>query len=612
MYISPFLELPSEVILHILETLRIPDIHAFRGVCRHFDAVIKENASAVYRLAAIVHGYIQRPRYSSFNGELLEQAIQALYGNKTDTTITCWLDFCKTRWRIDQAWKRPIFPNETILFSHPDWSLQRLCHEGDNLLLCTDRRRGFGAMSAHEPNLSTNGARQVDWNTNGNPFSDGGLQPDGELVLAHRGYLLFKLGVTRFRVWRHTGGGIPVGQGVPTFESFLASLQLDDGPPTASASTSESISDSAPTSNSDSESEPVPTHTHTRAFYSAGLSVVGDIRLDARQNAMRLKDGWLMISTERNTLYIFDLAASETFAEPVVDGASPSPPVLIPNSTANLWTVRTPAQALQAAAAMAAGEQQEGPTDRTNVGYTTNIDFSDRYIVHSTSERVRILSRDAPHAILYNLHESSWYKVASGRWAKCITPNAYHLPPPARRVNQNPRTLVRTEEDLRVHEVVRVERGTGQRRKDAPWRWDVGQMVLEGETLVMSFGTGWIVCLPDVERLVSGEWTLEENPEACWVLDIGAPASDVLFDGRRLVWSHYGKICILNLHASEGCMQVTTGTPVVRITQLDWTSVDSSQGMALTQRALWFLGGERGEDWDRTIHLVHWSFDESS
>ena len=89
---AQFTDLPSEVILQILEPLRIPDIHAFSSVCRHFDAVTKENSTSVYRLAAILHGYVSRSPFLS-SAELLEQAAQELYGESLNSTPS-WLDLC--------------------------------------------------------------------------------------------------------------------------------------------------------------------------------------------------------------------------------------------------------------------------------------------------------------------------------------------------------------------------------------------------------------------------------------------------------------------------------------------------------------------------------------
>jgi len=90
-----FTDLPSEIVLKVLRTLRIPDIHAFGLVCKHFDAVIKDNSSSVYRLAALSHGYISNPSSSSTSSiTLLEQSKRELYGNQTQINLTSWLEYC--------------------------------------------------------------------------------------------------------------------------------------------------------------------------------------------------------------------------------------------------------------------------------------------------------------------------------------------------------------------------------------------------------------------------------------------------------------------------------------------------------------------------------------
>lgn len=239
--------------------------------------------------------------------------------------------------------------------------------------------------------------------------------------------------------------------------------------------------------------------------YSAGLKLIGDINLDGRQNGVMMKDDCLMISTERNTLYVFDLNSEE-------------PSQVLTPSIVDLWSLRYTNTLLQ-----------------QNVGFTTCLDFSERYIFHSTTERVRVLCRKT-FTILYSMHESSWRKVSLGRWGKCITSNVFYIPPPA--MSRPGQQWARvTREDVLEHHFVPLQKGSAPRRKDAPWRWDVIQMVYAQNTLVMSLGGGWIVCIPDVDALVEGRCTLEDE-KACWVLDIGAAASDVLFDGRRIVWSH--------------------------------------------------------------------------
>jgi hypothetical protein len=90
-----FTNLPSEILLKVLRTLHIRDIHAFGLVCKHFDAVIKDNSNSVYRLAAVVHRYVASPSASSASSPtLLEQSTRELYGNQTTITIPSWLEYC--------------------------------------------------------------------------------------------------------------------------------------------------------------------------------------------------------------------------------------------------------------------------------------------------------------------------------------------------------------------------------------------------------------------------------------------------------------------------------------------------------------------------------------
>jgi hypothetical protein len=262
--------------------------------------------------------------------------------------------------------------------------------------------------------------------------------------------------------------------------------------------------------------------------YSAGLRFVGDIRVDGRCDGMKLKDQCLMVATEKNTLYIFDLTNTELSpgttnnAPPTTDSSNPNSNenLLTPSSTMDLWSV---------------GRDSLRVTPDDNIGHTTCIDFDDHYIFHASSEKLRVISRTT-HKIVFSINEASWRNVAPGKWSKCITRHAFLVPPVAGQ------SLLRQQWGLNVRdslkdEIVRVEPGTGRYRKDRPWRWDVMQMVVKSGMLVMSLGGGWIVGLPDIEVLVNGTRTLEDV-DACWVLDIGAPCADMIFDGRRIVWNH--------------------------------------------------------------------------
>jgi len=256
--------------------------------------------------------------------------------------------------------------------------------------------------------------------------------------------------------------------------------------------------------------------------YWGGLMFVGDIHIDGRCLAMKLKDQCLMMATDRNTLYIFDLTSPSEPPSELANGASAATDasILTPSSTIDLWLV---------------GTNGTRETPDNTIGYTTCIEFSDKYIFHATSEKFRIVCR-ATERVVYSIQEATWRNVAPGRWSKCISPHAFVVPIATGRRLYHPQQPW-TEGSRPRDEIVHIEHGTGRDRKDKPWRWDVVQMVAKNGTLVMSFGGGWIVGLPDFEMLVDGKRTLDDV-DACWVLDIGAPCSDMLFDGRRIVWNH--------------------------------------------------------------------------
>jgi hypothetical protein len=360
--------------------------------------------------------------------------------------------------------------------------------KSDHSITDTD---GLGAIDTLDTGRAS--AAEIEWSAT-----------TGEFVLAGDGFLLFKLRATLYRIWSHVG--LPDGkEPSKEFDTFFESLNLPD---------------------TDKEAK-------TPLRYSAGLRFVGDIRLDGRCDGMKLKDQCLMMTTDRNTLYIFDLTSpelsspSETGTGTPTTNPTANANVLIPTSTIDLWQL---------------GKEGLRVTPDDIVGYTTCIDFSEKYIFHATSEKLRVISRTT-HRIVYSIHEASWRKVAPGKWSKCITPHAFMVPAATGGGTYNSRFGGIVHDSL-VDEIVRVEQGTGQYRKDRPWRWDVMQMVVKNGMLVMSFGGGWIVGLPDFEMLVDGRRTLEDA-DACWVLDIGAPCPDMLFDGRRIVWNHVRRLLLL-------------------------------------------------------------------
>lgn len=164
---AKFADLPSEILLKVISTLWIPDIHAFGLACKYFDAIIKENSSAVYRVAAILHGYVYPSSFSS-SVALLEHAARSLCGSKSRFTVSSWLEYCmsssrscdarsltfrigyctlpgKVRWRIDRAWGKPSFPHEVVNFCSNNDSFTRICQEGNMILLSHDNRSRFSA-----------------------------------------------------------------------------------------------------------------------------------------------------------------------------------------------------------------------------------------------------------------------------------------------------------------------------------------------------------------------------------------------------------------------------------------------------------------------------------
>jgi hypothetical protein len=99
--------LPVENILQIINRFQIKEIHTIQLVSRSFDALIKANESSVYRMAAIIHGYIPsasnpQSHFSTVREAVrwkkrdMERGSQAICFNSDMT----WLEFCKSRFSI--------------------------------------------------------------------------------------------------------------------------------------------------------------------------------------------------------------------------------------------------------------------------------------------------------------------------------------------------------------------------------------------------------------------------------------------------------------------------------------------------------------------------------
>lgn len=154
---AAIINLPTEVYLQVLSYLFIPEIVSFRLVCKHFNAIVRENLQDVYRGAAILHRYIP----SNPPPDTVEEAVEDQQDVFRDRHVTSWSDLCtfdtymfhlyltlsiitgQIRWKIDIAWKRPAFPMESRVHAGPGASFLRICHDDPYLLVPREYQGAF-------------------------------------------------------------------------------------------------------------------------------------------------------------------------------------------------------------------------------------------------------------------------------------------------------------------------------------------------------------------------------------------------------------------------------------------------------------------------------------
>ncbi|CAG8627354.1 9202_t:CDS:2, partial [Acaulospora colombiana] len=523
---TAFYNLPAEGTLQVLAHLRMPDLYTFQRICSHFHLVIKQNEASVYRSAAIFHGYVSKSDPPATVEEALE--LQRCKGWWVDEQAQTWKDLCRSCWTMDSGWTRSAIAKETVIWELGHSFSRVSMQQGLVLIQNQDLRNIFVISSKDLERYDSLGSWATIDNIETRPFM---VASDGQFMLFKKSARIYTIywQSKDYASWKRNKG-------------VASEVEPEGG------------------EGADEPNQPVDV-PHKFAKHLAELCI------NTNCEALKMKDGYLMMVTSHPTLYIFDLntalAAANSDEEAVKEGStsaeednsgepSMESPTLKPSAKRDfLFTV-----------------------EHTSIHHfvaTKCIDFDDQYIFHCTDVGFRIVCRST-FKVLYTVHEAPWQKTLQSpvRWAKCITSNAYAiLPPAATSVSYNPRTP--PIHQLRVvNEVIKLVEGTAVTRKDAPWRWDA-------------------IGFPDYRKLISKEWDINDR-RGCWLIDIGRLCNGTVFDGRRLVIDAFDHNLILNVHELSE-KSVSSGTPVVRLSRHAWKSTGpSANTMILTNRSLSFLG----------------------
>ncbi|PVF97351.1 hypothetical protein CPB86DRAFT_785982 [Serendipita vermifera] len=469
---TTFYDLPAEGILQVLAHLRIPDLYAFQRVCSHFHLVIKQNEAYVYRAAAIIHEYVSKTNPPTTVEEALE--LQRSKGWWVDNQVQTWKEFCRSWWIMDSGWTKAVVPKETCLFEYM-YSFPRVFTERGLVLLQNRDLRGIFVV---DPEDSPSGFYFT-------VIESCLVASDGE-------YMLFKKSTTVYTIyWQDKGFASWRRNYRPVFD------EEDD----------------------DSEySAPAPPE------FARPLV---DLRIDTECEALKMKDGYLMMVTSCPSLYVFDLskalAASDTSKE-VKQEKSPQT-----EETASKLHQLEPVVKHDLLFTVKHSETHQSAK-------TKCIDFDDQSIFYCTDMGVHIVCRST-FMVLYTIRGTPRQKTRQSpiRWNKRISANAYVIPLP-NFIPVPQRTGATSAQQFQVaNEIARLVKGTAVVRKATPWRWDVVNLHVHDGLVIVVLKSGWIVGLPDYRRLISKEWDINDG-RGCWVIDLNDDlGGGTICDGRRLV-----------------------------------------------------------------------------
>ncbi|KAG8792741.1 hypothetical protein FRC16_011276 [Serendipita sp. 398] len=558
--------LPPEGYAHILSFLRIPDILAFRSVCKHFDAVVEDNSATIFRQAAILHGYISTERAKLTPSIVSEEP--KLSPNSASIRQH-WREFCKTRWKIDQGWREGRVLKDCS-FRSPDASLSKICPDGEFLLLPRSRD-GFHPLYTG-PNAHSYRDRQAAFQNAVRTSTSGTLR------LSNDGFFLFEVRQASYELWLKASDSTPrphhpaPGEGV------------------APSDTPFSFTD--PDGSVDAPEFP------QEIVYDARLDFLGRITLDGLCRSMKMKEECLMMVSEHNTLYIFDLSVFQRLDDTVKS----VPPV-------------TPGQDADDGINRIQPTTTADISDHFNYGMipdTACIDFDAKYIFHCTQMGFRVLSREN-FRVVYSIRDVPWLKVEAGRWARSPSTNTFFLalPEPSRNY-PTPRWFTSAPVIPKRSHVIEIRKGISKQRRYQSWSWDACDIYVDKGMIVIGYSGGWLLGFPDYQKLIDGTLSLEDE-KACWVLDLARTRCDgVSFDGRRVVCKLPNYFVILNLHEiyiERGLnvfeRTVTAGSTATCV-EHDETLAGTSGSMVLTERDIWVLALEtRGSTGFR---LLGWTF----
>jgi hypothetical protein len=255
-----------------------------------------------------------------------------------------------------------------------------------------------------------------------------------------------------------------------------------------------------------------------------------DLRIDADCEALKMKDGYLMMVTSYPSLYIFDLsralAASNSVGEVTEEGGIQTEGSTSGEPTPELHELKPIVK-----------RDFLFTVENLSVHQfvaTSCIDFDEQCILHCTDIGFRIVCRSTFN-VLYTVHEAPWQCTfqSPAYWAHCITSNAYVIPSAATYLVQDQRRPAI--QQLRVaNEVTELMKGTSGYRKDSSWRWEVVNMYVHDGLVLLSLRSGWIVGFPEYRNLINKKWDINDG-RGCWLIDIGVRCDGMVFDGRRLV-----------------------------------------------------------------------------
>ncbi|PVF97354.1 hypothetical protein CPB86DRAFT_785984 [Serendipita vermifera] len=279
-----------------------------------------------------------------------------------------------------------------------------------------------------------------------------------------------------------------------------------------------------------------------------------DVRIDSECEAIKMKNGCLMVVTARPTLYVFDLNST-------ISGAISSE--LAPVTTCDFTFAI------------------DNPSPNQYIA-TSCIDFDEQCIFHCTDVGFRIVSRTTLE-VLYSLHEEApWQKVAHKHWTKCITSNAYIAPVSDSSGDQ------RLEWSHGGSRVTKLVKGTALQRKDAGWKWNAINMHVHDGMVIIVLLSGYAIGFPDYQNLINKEWNLNDG-RGCWVLDVDKWCDWSACDGKRVVFAVRNRNVILNLHDLSNKM-ISADTSIVELSRNTWESSGAAgASVALTDRNLSFL-----------------------